>query len=169
MAMQLREADFGLTSLLLAELGECERSLFEQLASLKCGIPLLSFFHDNPNTYSTVDSIAFRISSTHRDVEVGLAQLDELGIVARLDVGLTLWGLSSEERIRQCVQNVMDWQKRWQVRLAKVDLAVRGLSHESGERFCGETASSRCPQRADCHRCATFLMATVDRLSNAVP
>src|SRR5512135_2693810 len=103
MTMAVRQigADFPLESLLLAELGQSERDLFENVASLPCGIPLLAFLHEQPNTYSTLDAIAFRLNQSHEAVESSLYGLLTLGLVQRLDVGPTLWSLTGDADLRK--------------------------------------------------------------------
>ncbi len=164
MAVRQVDADFPLESLLLAELGAVERDLFENVSSLPCGIPLLAFLDENPNTFSTVDSIAFRLNQSHEAVEASLLGLLAEGLVQRLDVGPTLWSLTSDRRMRHASSELVNWQKRWRVRLARVEKAIEG-------KFTDERSS--CPARQDgtckggnCMSCSTFLFAAVHRLQS---
>ncbi len=164
MVVQQIGADFPLESLLLAELGQLARELFEQVASLPCGIPLLSFLHDHPNTFSTVDSIAFRLNQSHESVESSLHGLLRLRLVQRLDVGPTLWSLTNDSRMRDAAGELVEWQNRWRVRLARVEQAIEGKS--SDERVdCSAKRDGTCG-RESCMTCSTFLFAAVHRLQS---
>ncbi len=162
MVMPVFEGESLLQVLLLAELGEKQRSVFKQVAALDCGIPLLSFLDHHSNTFSTVDAISFRLGEANEAVESSLQGLLELGLARRLDVGATLWGFSADPEQRELVHNLVNWQERWKVRLAEVERTIAGgaskkvrHNHSEPERACVDV---------DCSRCATYLLATVAHL-----
>lgn len=166
MAVRPIGADFPLETLLLAELGQLERNLFAQVASLPCGIPLLAFLHEQPNTFSTLDSITFRLNKSQSAVESSLQGLLKLGLVQRLDVGLTLWSLTSDAEMRQAAGELVQWQNRWRVRLARVEQAIEGkLSVEASG--CRARQDGTC-QRDNCLSCSTFLFATMHQLQSDI-
>ncbi len=162
MVMQLVEGESLLQVLVLAELDEKQRSVFKQIAAFDCGMPLLSFLDHNSNTFSTVDAIAFRLGESNRAVASTLQGLLELGLARCLQVGPTLWGLSDDPERRELVRNLVNWQKRWQARLAEVERTISGTTGKKERRNHRESEQD-CPG-ADCSRCATYLLATVAHL-----
>lgn len=159
-------ADFPLETLLLAELAQLERRLFEQVACLPCGFPLLAFLHENPNTFSTVDSIAFRVNASHEAVEGSLHGLLRLGLVQRLDVGPTLWSLTGDADMRQAASGLVNWQNRWRARLARVEQTILGRSLND-KNDCDAREDGTC-KRYDCFECSTMLFAAVQRLQSEI-
>lgn len=168
MSVEVAGGGFPLQTLLLAELKPSERDLFGQISSLKNGLALLAFFHNNPNTYSTADSIAFRTKEPASVIQTVLQAFQKMGLVIRLDVGPTLWRFTDDEEMRIQAAAVVNWQKRWRIRLTRVENAIQGKPSESGSKYCGGSASDACDGNADCWKCASFLVATVGHLGRSI-
>lgn len=159
-------ADKVLETLLLAELDEKEQAVFSKVSALDYGTSLLSFLDSNSNTMSTADAIAFRIGRDQQAVESTLHELAELGLVRRLDVGPTLWGLTKDPDSRRLVRDLVSWQNRWHVRLARLDRAVRGLPCDDETQHTDDSHRD-CAEHTDCSRCASFLLAAIANLRAA--
>lgn len=164
MALSMAAGDFRLESLLLAELNDRTRDLFADVTALSCGMSLLVFLNEHSNSYSTVDAIAFRLGESPERVESSLKGLAEHGLAKRMDVGPTLWGLTTDPTLRETAEDLIGWKNRWQARLAKVERAI--LGHGENPADCDAAANGTCRDQSDCWRCASFLYAAMARLQH---
>ncbi len=160
------DGDNVLERLLLAELDLNTQATFSEVATLSHGILLLAFLDANPNTLSAADAIAFRLGEDQEEIAESLRGLRRLGLVRRLDVGPTLWGLTDDPEKRDLVRTLVEWQNRWKVRLARLDRVVWGTPCE-GQKQDHDGAAHDCREHADCSRCASVLIAAIQTLQAA--
>lgn len=158
-------SDRVLETLLLAELTENEQSVFNHVAALDCGCSLLAFLDANANTLSTSDALAFRLGEENESVELALEGLHQIGLVRRLDVGPTLWGLAIDPEHRDITRTLVAWQNRWRVRLAKLDRVIHGVVCDGKKRRLDDIAHD-CANHPDCSRCASYLLAAISGLQD---
>ncbi len=133
--------DSALQDMLLDEMGENVRALFEQLQGLDGGLLLLRFLNDQKSTLMTAEDIAFQLSIAPAAAHERLLALEELGLVQRVEVaGLTLFGLHTAEAPSQLVADLLRWQDLWHERLSRIENFVDG---DSADRSPGPTTSRR--------------------------
>ncbi len=120
----------------LSELGKPARLLYKKTQSLRCGSLLLHHFVTHPNSFWTVEDLAYRLNHAPNDVSSDLQSLGELGLIQRVQAaGITLFGLTSDLHRQKLVRDFFDWQARWQARLQR-------LAH-----LVGNDLPSRMPQQ----------------------
>lgn len=153
--------DYALVEFLLAELTPVERDLFKAVANQPCGVSLLAFLTDRANTFSSVDSIAFRLDLPAEAVMTSLWGLFELGLANRLDVGPTLWRLTCDPDRAALAKDLIGWQKRWRIRLGRVHRVLQGASCDEPDCLEGRMSES-CSEFPDCSRCTSDLLQAAE-------
>jgi hypothetical protein len=108
-------------NLILSELDEKSRALFDQICDRQCGLELLRFLSTHANSLHTIEDIAFYVGKTYAEAECGLSALLELGFARRLDVmGLSFFGALSDPVHAKLVSSFFAWQDRWCTFIAKI-------------------------------------------------
>jgi hypothetical protein len=120
--------DQVLEALLLSELNEDEQMVFNCVAALDSGCSLLAYLDANATTLSSSNALALRLGEDAESVQQALKEMYQLGLVRQLDIGPTLWGLTTEPEQRELAHNLVAWQNRWQFRLAKLDRVIHGVA-----------------------------------------
>ena len=116
-----------LPSVVLTELDEHTRVLFQQLCTLNCGMQLVRFLVENMRTLTTVAGIAYHLNEPPAKVKGDIQELENLGLVRQVDVAdLTLFGATMDSDRRQLMRDLYTWQQRWQLRLARIKRAIDG-------------------------------------------
>ncbi len=124
------ELAFG--NILLSDLSEQARALFEQVCDLDLGLLLLHFLQTHRQTFMTADDIAFQLGEAPKSVEKDLTALVRLDVVEKADFsGVTLFRLTSQPPKRRIVSELAAWQDRWNIRLAKLHRLLLGLPPEN--------------------------------------
>jgi hypothetical protein len=124
------ELAFG--NILLSDLNEQARALFEQVCDLDLGLLLLHFLQTHSQTFMTADDIAFLLGEAPEQVERDLTALVRLGVVEKADFSeVTLFRLTSQPPKRRIVSELAAWQDRWNIRLAKLNRLLLGLPAEN--------------------------------------
>ncbi len=124
------ELAFG--TILLSDLNEQARALFEQVCDLDLGLLLLHFLQTHRQTFMTADDIAFQLGEAPKSVEKDLTALVRLGVVEKADFSeVTLFRLTSQPPKRRIVSELAAWQDRWNIRLAKLNRLLLGLPAEN--------------------------------------
>jgi len=122
--------------LMLRDLGQQVRDLFDQVRALDGGFPLLRFLAANANTLMTIEDIAYFLKKQIAEVEPSLFAMVDIGLARYADVvGLAFFGLTSDPARRQRVRELCDWQDRWNTCLARI-----------GDRFNGKARPLPAPK-----------------------
>ncbi len=112
---------------IIKEMPERTRELFEQVAELDGGVPLLRLLDSNPNTLKSLDDLAYNLHQPESTVANTLHALVNLGLVRWVNVaGLGFFGLTTDWNGRETVRQICAWQDRWHARLARLGRMVDG-------------------------------------------
>lgn len=115
--------------MILSELDERTVKLFKSVLSYENGLPLLRFLAINEHTLLTVEDIAFNMSLPYATVETRLHALMEMRLVKRMEVvGVVLFGLTNDIEMREEIHDLVEWQERWQKRIARIAQVVEGTT-----------------------------------------
>ncbi len=105
----------------LAELDKPARLLHRRIQALHCGSKLLYHLSTHPNSFWTVEDLAYRLQQSPSDVTHDLQALSELRLIRQMQVaGITLYGITSNSHRQKLVRDFFDWQARWQSRLQRL-------------------------------------------------
>ena len=118
-----------LPSVLLTELNEHTRALFQQIRTFNCGMSIVRFLVENEHTLVTVEGIAFHLNESPVKVAGDIKALEELDLARRVVVNvadLVLFGVTRDSGRRQLMRDLCAWQERWQLRLARIDRTIDG-------------------------------------------
>ena len=114
-----------LRSVLLTELGEQTRSLFEQIRTFNSGMPIVHYLVDNEHTLATVEEIAFHLNEPATKVKSDIYALEKLDLVRQVDVAdLALYGMTMDLGRRRLMRDLCAWQEHWHARLARIERAI---------------------------------------------
>ncbi|MBI4791145.1 MAG: hypothetical protein HY782_29285 [Chloroflexi bacterium] len=119
-----------LQRMLLADLDEQARGLFDQISALETGPALLRFLRSHPQTYLTADDIAFQLGLAPEVLERDLKTFVQWSVaqVTRA-ANVTLYCLTSDPKHRCIVEELYTWQDRWEARLTNMKRLVFGAPH----------------------------------------
>ena len=124
-----------LRGVLLTELGEHTRALFEQIRIFDCGMPIVRFLVENEHTLATVEEIAYHLNEPPAQVESYVHALENLGLARQVDVAdLALFGVTMDSGCRQLMRDLCAWQERWHARLARIERAIGGKATQDENR-----------------------------------
>ncbi len=113
--------------MVLSELDGRTRRLCEAVLSCDDGLPLLRFLAINAQTFLTEEDIAFNLGFSFSRVETCLRELIEMGLIKRIEVvGVVLFGLTDDAEMREAIDELTEWQNRWQTRLARLEHVIEG-------------------------------------------
>jgi predicted transcriptional regulator len=115
--------------MILSELDEHTVMLFKSVLSYENGLPLLRFLAINEHTLLTVEDIAFNMGLPYATVETCLHALMDMRLVRRIEVvGVVLFGLTDDIEMRKEIHHLVEWQERWQKRIARIAQVVEGIA-----------------------------------------
>lgn len=118
--------------MVLSELDERTRKLFEAVLSCENGLLLLRFLAINEHTLLTIEDIAFNMKLSYTAVERCLRTLMDMKLVKRMEVvGVVLFGLTDDVDIRQQIHDLVEWQERWQNRITRIAQVVEGTAPQT--------------------------------------
>jgi hypothetical protein len=113
--------------MILSELDERTRTLFQTVLSCEDGLPLLRFLTINEHTLLTVEDIAFNLKLPYLSVERCLHAFGDMSLVKRIEVvGVVLFGLTDDDQACKAIHDLVEWQERWQHRIARIAQVVEG-------------------------------------------
>ncbi len=127
--------DRRLHDVVLSELDVRARQVFDEALTCPDGLPLLRFISLNSQTLLTIEDIAFNTGLSYERIETCLQKLLDIGLVRQVQVvGIVLFGLTDDPDKRETVNNLVQWQERWQDRLARLEHIVEGTIRAQGRR-----------------------------------
>lgn len=113
--------------MILSELDERTVKMFKTVLSCDDGLRLLRFLAINAHTLLTIEDIAFNMKLSYTAVERCLQTLMDMSLVKRMEVvGVVLYGLTDNLEVRQEIHDLVEWQERWETRLARIAKVVEG-------------------------------------------
>ncbi|MCL4487735.1 MAG: hypothetical protein M1570_06340 [Chloroflexi bacterium] len=105
------------------------RHLFDQVSACDGALPLLRMLEANPNTFKTLEDLAYSVQQPPPAIETNLYTMVNLGLVQWMNVaGLIFFGLTSSPEQRQLVHDLCAWQDRWYDRLAHIEQVINGTA-----------------------------------------
>jgi hypothetical protein len=135
MDLEWLDDETALPSVLLTELDEHTRALFEQICAFNCGMPIVRFLVENEHTLVTVEGIAFHLNEPLAKVAGDIYALAELGLARRVDVAdLVLFGATRDTSRGQLMRDLCAWQERWHKRFARIQRAIGGTAARDENR-----------------------------------
>ncbi len=124
--------DRRMQDMILSELDERTLDMFKRVLSCDEGLPLLRFLTINEQTLLTVEDIAFNMNLPYTTVERCLHALMGMNLVKRMEVvGVVLFGLTDDVEMRQETHDLVEWQERWQNRIARIAKVVEGTAPQT--------------------------------------
>jgi len=111
--------------ILLAELEQNVRALFNQVCAFDGGGALLRFLDAHANTLMTIDDIAYHLTEANATVESGMRAMAQLGLARKIEVqGFRFYGITTDPAQRQLVRELCAGQDRWHARLERIERSV---------------------------------------------
>jgi hypothetical protein len=118
--------------MILSELDVPVRTLFKTVLSCDDGLPLLRFLTINEHTLLTVEDIAFNLKLPYASVEKCLDAFMDMSLVIRMEVaGVVLFGLTDDVQLGKEIHDLVEWQERWQHRIARIAKVVEGMTPQT--------------------------------------
>lgn len=117
--------------MILSELDVRTRTLFKTVLSFENGLALLRFLAINEHTLLTLEDIAFNLKLPYASIERCLNAFMDMGLVKRIEVvGVVLFGLTDDDQVCKQIHDLVEWQERWQDRIARIAHVVEGTAQE---------------------------------------
>jgi hypothetical protein len=114
-------------TLLSADLDEEKRLFFGQVRAIEGGCALLRYLDEHPRVQLTAEDIAFHAQEAPERAEKGLHALANLGVLRQTEAaGVRFYGLSLDPGQRRRVDDLLNWQRHWHTRLARIRSLVDG-------------------------------------------
>ena len=85
----------------------------------------LSYLYRYSHSAAQVVDLAYRLGSDEESITAALADLEQLGIVERMEAcELVFFRLNPDEEVRRVLRNLFDWQATWHLQLTRLSEMV---------------------------------------------
>jgi DNA-binding transcriptional ArsR family regulator len=86
---------------------------------------VLSYLYRYSHSAAQVVDLAYRLGSDEESITAALADLEQLGIVERMEAcELVFFRLNPDEEVRRVLRNLFDWQATWHLQLTRLSEMV---------------------------------------------
>lgn len=114
--------------MLLADLSENAKRLFDELSQFESCLLILHFLNSNAATMLTADDIAYHVSKPIKDIQHDLDVLTQVYLVETTYVtGVTFYHFTKNPVQRRLAQELCAWQDRWETRIRNIAQYIWGI------------------------------------------